>query len=419
MAVAALWALGLAVSEPAAAQGRAAAGADSVLGPVVAARPEGGPLVVVREQPESRLVAIRLAVRVSEPPGLAGAARVVLELARPRLEGAVAAVGGRASVERTATHAVYRVVGPADEFDRLAAAVLRAAAWPADVEPGALAAARVAAQAQATAEADTPEPLLRARLREALFPELGGAPGAGADLAGLTPEQLRRWWAATAVASRAAVVVAGGVEAARVAAAFREWPVRGSRGSPSTAVARRGGERPAPATRASPPAPQVVSRRLGLGYPASRLDPAALAVAAALLQEQFARSGMTGAAAEVWWSQRRRALVLLAADRPAAAGDGAAASPRTRLERAVADAAERADATAVARVRRRIVRDMLLAARSVEGLAEVVGGMLDRTGEPDAAPRFVAALERVDPHDVAGVLRALRETRPEVVEVAP
>ena len=416
--LAALWAApGLA----GAAQPRAAGGSDAVLGPVHVARPALGPLVVVREQPESRLVALRLAVRVEEPPGLEGAARVVVELARAQLEAAAAALGGRASVERTATHAVFRLVGPADEFERLAAAILRAAAGPegTDVGPSALSPARIAAQAQAAAELDTPEPLLRTKLMEALFPELGAASGRGMDLAELTVERLARWWGATAAASRAAVVVAGGVEAAQVVAAFEDWPVRGGRRGWGRAVAGRRGERAAPVAPTRPPTPQVVTRWLGMGYPASRRDPAVLAVAAALLDEELARAGLTGASAELWWTERRLALVLIAPEGPGRKGGHGEGSVRARLERVMAAVAEGADAAAVARARRRAVRDVLFAARSVEGLAEVIGTMLDRTGEPDAALRFVAALERVDAHDVASALRALRVTRPEVVEVAP
>lgn len=111
--------------------------------------------------------------------------------------------------------------------------------------------------------------------------------------------------------------------------------------------------------------------------------------------------------------------MLVAPEPPGRNGSAGEGSVRERLERAVAAVAERADGAAVARARRRAVRDILFAARSAEGLAEVLGTMLDRTGEPDAALRLVAALERVDAHDVAGVLRALRDTRPEVVEVTP
>ncbi|MFO7261295.1 MAG: hypothetical protein DIU52_009060 [bacterium] len=403
-----------------AAQPRAAAGPDAVLGPVHVARPALGPLVVVREQPESRLVALRLAVRVEEPQGLEGAARVVVELARAQLEAAAAAVGGRASVERTTTHAVFRVVGPADAFERLAAALRLAAAGPAgaDVGQSALAAARVVAEAQAAAELDTPEPLVRAKLREALFPELGSVSGRGVDLAGLTAERLARWWSATATASRSAVVVAGGVEAGRAVAAFEGWPVRAGRGGRAGAAAARGEGPPAQAATPRPPAPQVVTRWVALGYPATGEDPAVLAVAAALLAEELGQSGLGGASAELWWNAGRRALVLLAPEPPGRNGDGDG-SVRQRLERAVAAVAEGVDAAAVARARRRAVRDVLFAARSAEGLAEVLGTMLDRTGEPNAALEFVAALERVGAHDVAHALQALRETRPEVAEVAP
>src|SRR5690606_5444001 len=174
-------------------------------------------------------------------------------------------------------------VGPADEFGRLAALVLRAATVPAGASPGAVAAAVQRARSQAAADLDTPEPLVRARLREALFPGLAEASGPGRALDGLTPDRLARWWAAQAGPGRAAVVVVGGVEAARAAAAFGDWPVRGERTGRAAPDDRDGDPLPP-----SPPPAQIVARRIGLGYPASRVDPAALAVAAALLERRLA-----------------------------------------------------------------------------------------------------------------------------------
>ncbi|HEY8470299.1 MAG TPA: hypothetical protein VIL18_11685 [Longimicrobiales bacterium] len=412
--LAAAWCAALAAAAPEARPQTAAPGDTAgPLGPVAVIRPAGGPLVVVREQPESRLVAIRVAVELREPAG--EAARILAEVVRPRLESGAAELGARAAVEVAPSHLVFRVVGPAGEFERLAALLRRGLVVPAGTTATALDAARIQAQARAAAELDTPGPLLRSLLRDALFPALAGSQGGETGPAPLTAERLAQWWAATARPSRVAVTVAGGVEAALVAAEFEDWPAAGA-----ARDRERGPQRPAP-QRASPPAPQVVYRAAGLGYRAHRLDPAVLAVAAALLERRLARSGIPGATAELWWNGENRALVLLASERAAAAGrDGqAGASLRERLEAAIADMADRPAAAEVLRVRRRLVRDILFAARTAEGMAEVLGQMLDRTGEPMAAHRFLAALQRVDARAVVTALRALGRTQPQAVEVAP
>jgi predicted Zn-dependent peptidase len=413
--LAAAWCAALAAAAPEARPQTAAPGDTAgPLGPVAVVRPAGGPLVVVREQPESRLVAMRVAVALREPAG--EAARVLAEVVRARLESGAAELGARAAVELAPAHLVFRVVGPAAEFERLAALLQRGLAAPAGTTATALDAARIQARARAAAEHDTPGPRLRSMLREALFPGLAGTRDGEGGPAPLTAGRLARWWAASARPSRVTVTVAGGVEAARVAAAFEDWPAAGG-------ARERERDPPGPvAPRTPPPTAQVVYRAAGLGYRAHRLDPAALAVAAALLERQLARSGIPGARAEVWWSGGNRALVLFASERAEDAGsrDGRPGAPlRERLEAVMADVAGRPAAAEVLRARRRLVRDILFAARTAEGMAEVLGQMLDRTGEPLAAHRFVAALQRVDPRAVQAALRALSRTRAEAVEVAP
>ena len=412
-ALAAAWCAALAAAAPEARPQSAARGDTAgPLGPVAVIRPPGGPLVVVREQPESRLVAIRVSVELHEPAGQA--ARVLAEVVRPRLESGAAELGARAAVELAPSHLVFRVVGPAREVGRLAALLRRGLAVPAGTTATALDAARIQAEARAAAELDTPGPLLRSLLRDALFSGLAGARGAD-DFAPLSAEGLAAWWAATARPSGVAVTVAGGVEAARVAAEFEGWPA-----GEAARDRERGPLRPG-RQRASPPPPQVVYRAAGVGYRAHRVDPAVLAVTAALLERRLARSGIPGATAELWWHGEDRALVLLASERAAAPrqdGQGDT-SLRERLEAAVAALADPPAAAEVLRVRRRLVRDILFAARTAEGMAEVLGQMLDRTGEPMAAHRFLAALQRVDARAVAAALRALDRAQPQAVEVAP
>jgi len=129
--------------------------ADAALGPLAVRRVVGGPLVAVREQPEAAVVAVRLAVPVLEPAGLEGAARVLQELARERLEREAARFGARVALARTPTHAVYAVAGPADAFGPLIAALRRALGPPEPAASG-LERARVAVRLQWTAELEVP-----------------------------------------------------------------------------------------------------------------------------------------------------------------------------------------------------------------------------------------------------------------------
>src|SRR5690606_4194048 len=183
---------------------------------------------------------------------------------------------------------------------------------------------------------------------------LGRGAGGGGGVAGRAAGGRGGGGGARAPGGRSAAGVAGGVGGGRAVAASGGWPVRAGRGGRAGAAAARGEGPPAQAATPRPPAPQVVTRWVALGYPATGEDPAVLAVAAALLAEELGQSGLGGASAELWWNAGRRALVLLAPEPPGRNGDGDG-SVRQRLERAVAAVAEGVDAAAVARARRRAV----------------------------------------------------------------
>ena len=64
-------------------------------------------------------------------------------------------------------------------------------------------------------------------------------------------------------------------------------------------------------------------------------------------------------------------------------------------------------------------RDLLFYGRTPERMAEVIGSFADRTGQPDAAQRFFAALDGVDEAAVRRVLEELRGATAVTIEVPP
>src|SRR5690606_23632744 len=165
------------------------------------------------------------------------------------------------------------------------------------------------------------------------------------------------------------VVVVGAIAPEAVRAAFHGWP------EPPPAGPRR--SRTVTATTA--PGPEIIAPRVALGYRAGAADPAALALAAALVDGSLRQLRLRNATSEFWWLPDRTALVVLAT---ADADLGRDASRiLTDLQICVSDAA-RASAEEIERQRRRLVHTLVMRARTPAGLAALVGEFLDRTGDP-------------------------------------
>lgn len=422
-------------------------GEDGPLGPITVARPDGGPAVAVRPSTAAPIVAIRLAIPVREPADAIGATRVLQRLASRRAETAAAEHGARVSMQRLPTHAVYVLVGPADGFDDYVRILRQAVVRPPDVTPRDLVGLTAKTRAEAMAELDTPGPLLRHRLRAALLPAGATIPEDSAA-GSLTPRTLLRFWRNTFVPSRMQAVVVGAIDPERALRAFDGWPSPASAGGEPPATPEAAGE-------SAPPDPQALFPWVGLGYAADEdADPAALAVAARLVQQRLDESFLRTARAEMWWpSDGRHALVLIGSASPREArafvgsrtpsetDDGAAgAAPADTADAAPADTAEDAvepfrighqlrlalsrtaallEPEAVANARRLLRRDLLFTARTPQGMARVLGEFMQRTGDARSAVRFLDAVGATTAGAVHRELVSLLSSTPVRAEVVP
>lgn len=375
------------------------------LGPLTIFRDPDSPLLVVRELSAPPLLAIRLSIPYDEPRDLAGAGRVLQLLVQDRVRGEVERFGGKVEFRRTPTHLVYSVRGPALAFGDMIAVLRYAVAPPRGVfqaEKGVW----LTARREALAAYETPDRLVRHRLERALFPDLSRDHGdlTATEMPG--PEDLEWFWRRWFQPSAMSVVVVGAIAPEAVRAAFHGWP------EPPPAGPRR--SRTVTATTA--PGPEIIAPRVALGYRAGAADPAALALAAALVDGSLRQLRLRNATSEFWWLPDRTALVVLAT---ADADLGRDASRiLTDLQICVSDAA-RASAEEIERQRRRLVHTLVMRARTPAGLAALVGEFLDRTGDPRGADRFLRSLAGIDDEEVRGTLRNLLYQPPTVVELRP
>ncbi len=377
---------------------------EGVLGPITVVTPRGGPRVVYRRMMQPPLAALRLSVPVEEAPGLRGATRVLQELQRGRLEAEAARIGARVELEYTPGYAVYSIVGPEDGLDAMVGLLRRAATWPAPSRR-AVEGARVKVEREALAALELPGARVRIGLRAEIFPSLSEPPD-GHLPDRLHPADLEWFWRRYYLPERMTVVVVAGAPLEAALSALGAWqaPPPPSESPPGAA----------PNELASPPA-EAVAAWAGVGWPADGEDPAVLAVASRLVAGRLAASGLRAATAELWWGLDRLGFVAVGSAAPGSAGT----SPAAALRAAIEAAADRVDAQAVTDARRSLWHAILIEARTPHGLAALIGRFMERTGEPEAAPRFLDALLRVDAARVRSALLSLVHRPPALVEVRP
>lgn len=396
------------------------------LGPTRLTRPEGGPPVLQRPAVAVPLVAIRLSIPLTDGV-LPGAARTFAHLAGPELEAAARSVGGTARVQRTPGHVVFSVEGPERSLDVLASALRRAVLEP-PFTAQALVRARAAAEEEILATLERPDTRARALLRRRVYLDDAGLETDAAGLSRLTLERLRHLWSAQTSPERMRVVLVGPVPEPLVLAAFGRWPAPRMQGSPADSAAAAAPERPAP---------QVLRPWAGIAFRVDGAEPGALAVAAELVRRRVAASALARGLAEVWWQPQGPALAVLGSaegDAPALAAARASAPPLRAgpsgealgasdlvlyLRRMVAEAAALLKDDQVAAAARSLRWELLYAARTPAGLAELLGAMEDATGAADGAARLVESLGRVSTDAVRALLERMLAATPAFVEVAP
>lgn len=378
------------------------AGGAGVLGPITVLEPRSGPKVVYRAMSAPSLVVVRLSVPVVERPGTRGATRLLMALSRGELESGAAAIGARVELESTSSHAVYTITGPAESFEGVVALLRRALSSPA-LSTRDLTAVQARSEREALAALELPGARIRLALRASLFP-VPDAPNVTPAPDRLETEHLEWFWRRYFVPERMTAVVVGAVEIDDVAAAFEGWR------SPPPPDAP-----PAPAEPIdTPPRAEAVATWVGIGWSVEGRDPAALAVASALVTNRLAASGLARARAEIWWELDRIGFVVIGSALPGS-GANAAGALRQAIERAVAELED----DEVAAARRSLYHSLLYEARTPQGLASLIGRFADQTGEPYGAARFLEAIPGVGARRVRAVLREIAAAQPAVAEVGP
>lgn len=380
----------------------------SPFGPLEQIETEGGPTVVVRRGVALPLAAIRLSFPV-EDGNLPGATRVLVELGRQAMGQGAGSFGGRVSAERVPGFAVFSVVGPASSFDAMVALLRRAVGEPSFDADG-LASARAAAAREVGAMLERPETRARALLRERLFLDSAGIEQGIPAVDSLTPDRLRHVWDTQFRLERMRAVVVGDLQTPVIRAAFSHWRHRHIPGTTGEGIG------------AGPkPEPQVLFPWAGIGY---RVQANAVAaVATELVRRTAAASALRNGTADLWWQPSGAGLVVLGAAREGTALDDTTHAGVTRLQsylqQRLAAALSSCTPDAVAAAARTVRVQLLLAARTPAGAAEVMGRLMDASGRVDAAGELLTELPEVRADDVKALLRRLLADTPAFVEVRP
>lgn len=309
-------------------------------------------------------------------------------------------MGAGLRITRTPVGVAYRVTGGRVDLDALLQ-LLREAAAPPTPDPRALAGAREELDARRDARSETPGGLLRRRLGRALERSPNGDAGAGD--ARIELPALEDAWRRAHAPGRPTLVVAGDVEPVLLAGAAVPLPGPfGGEAAPGVAPAGEDAR------------VQTLRHWRGVGLAASRSEEATALVSARILSRRLdrvldERPRLEGSV-ELWRDTAGPALVVI----------GAAYSEERSFLARLAEAlvSPPPSARAVADAAAELRAELLLAARTPEGLAEVVGREAALADEPGAAATLLHRLEPVDAEAVVRMLERLleegvtREVRP-------
>lgn len=372
-----------------------AAAPAQALRPDTVLAPPGGPRVVLVYAPGSPAAAIRASVRVLEAPGEAGAARLLQHLALRRLQGRAAALGAEFEARRTPDAAVYSVSGAVADFEHLASLIRGALAGP-DPQGGDLEAARAAVLGEIERTEEAPADALYAELLHRVAPSLPPPSGTRSSVDSLSMTRLAAFWRRAFRRDSVTLVVVAPVPVEALLAALGEVGAPAADSAPPPALDLR----PSPAPRRRP---ETLRVWYGVAYLSGSDSRALASTAARVLADVLDEEPAADAArVDLWHVRGRVALVTRgAAYPPEAPGMIRAVSGLLARARA-ALSAERVTSAA-----RMVHRDLLFAARTPWGLAEVIGRLLDATDDPYAAQRFSDDVDGLDPDSLAAFLARL------------
>jgi predicted Zn-dependent peptidase len=366
-----------------------------------------GVALAVHHQPAVPLVALRLSLMASDPPGYAGAGHLYQHIVHPTLTERAAQIGARVLIERSADAVVFTVTGSSLELPHMAA-MLRDALSPETIgEVQLLRVSRELAE-ERLAEWETAERHVRSVLRLRLFPEDISAAGTEPSAARLAERNgWRTAWTRMYRPDRVSITTVGDVRMDQVKAAFGSLP-------PAAEV------RSAPQMRDTvstvPLAPAEATRAwIGAGYLAGDVDPAVLSVATRILNDRLRQQlPNAGVVAEHWWTHHGQAVALVAS----VPGAQLAAAQRT-MNTTVAGTAPAVTAAQVSAAATAIRRDLLFFSRTPDRMVGVIGQFSDRTGNPDEAQIFFDRLSTVTLAQVRAALTSLQAGTTARIEIPP
>ncbi len=365
--------------------------------------PPGGPTIAFFQGPNHRLLSLRLSFPLTEAVEEAGAGQVLRVQALERMQPMAQRIGARVEVHRTPQAIVYQVTGAASDLDFLIW-ILREGVQPPRSPDFAAARRRVLTEAQRRLE--TPEGVLALRLRRALSP--GEAPVGGTPpvLERLEPSHISALWARSHELSTARLVVVGGVTPEAVLAALTDL------GLPSDAPIP---QLPPPPSSGEPRGtPEVIRHWTAAAYPVEGRDPTALVLAQLLADRVRETPGDYEIGVEVWDLVAGRALVLSGAAYPRQQ-----TAMRNRVAGLLNEIEGSIDDDTVRRIASGLRTDILVAGRTPDGLAELVGQAWDTGTGPEGIENLMIRLESLRAADLSGLVGTLRARTPVREEIRP
>ena len=375
-----------------------------VLRPDTVLDPPGGPRLIRLPAPGSGLTAIRLSIPVEEAPVEASAAAILHTLGLERARLAARPLGVSVRGSRTSWAVAYTVVGPSAEFDYIAYVLRQAVAEPrlSQVELD-----RVRAQAVAGAGRvmETPAGRLVAELRAAVVTAAPRLEHETVALQTITELTLRDLWHRTYRRELMSVVLVGGEPPELALASLREiGSGAGGAVATDTSLAKR-----------ELPQLDLLRRWYGEARVAGDVtDPHGVVVARLISSRLHGLKDDFDSSVQLWDIGRTRVLAVTGAAYPS---DAAAMRRQVRgvLDEATADV----DMEMLAPVLAALRFEFLATARTPWGRAAHAGRYHDATGDPEAAYRYVMALDSVSPGSLQRYLSGLARRPVARAEVGP
>jgi predicted Zn-dependent peptidase len=340
---------------------------------------------------------------MQEAPSEAGAGQLLRIQAQDRMSALAARIGAHVEVHRTQHALVYELSGSLADLDFLGWILREGLKAPSE---STFEDARRILRADLERQIETPQGVLRSRILEALSPGSGSVLGGLAALDRLNPYSLRSFWDRTHRTESVRIVVAGRLPGALVRSSLGELGLATGPFPPPTSQASLGPSRAVP---------EVVRNWLVHARLLPPRSEAASLVGARWIGEVLrAADGDFESAVEIWDLPSGRALVLTGA-----------AYPRSRqvMERGIdavlGQAADRLTREVTRRLADEVRTEILLAARTPWGLADLVGQAWDTGQGPDGVQIFLDSLLTLDSPEIQTLLRTLASTSPIRLELRP